>query len=767
MIKNTLLALFLIVCWLNLANAQSASDPYPAKLDSLQKLLTSQPAADTMQVIRLNHLAQLCFFDMQFERGLKAARQAPVLAKQISYAKSEGLYLQTLGFLAEGSAIQYYYGAKAELFFADRNEKLPPNALSSPEKIDYEKKINQLKAFLKTLNKKEDAEIIGIVLRVICANYRELDRFDESLPYLERSVNTFLGANLPIPAYYLLTFEIEALIDRGRLKEADVVEQRILQFLATHENSRETALIALRMSYTYTLQNKQAQAFSLLIKTGAYLEQMGEHLMWTHVLLRLGTIYNTLGLPGKALDYFKKMVAVHEKEPVFKRSPEIYHNIAFTLILLKRFREAETFVDKARKLIDKQSNVIARKSLLTRNYDAVGQILMGEKNYLKALSIFKKAVDLATETQNKGIVTYLDLYIAQCHQQLGNVNESNQYGLNSYEQASQRNNDDGREVSFKSSRLLYENYKKLNQPLLAYKYLEANDAFQKIIDADNAAYRLADLEISTLAQKSEQEKNRLEQARLLNETENQNQRWWLFTVAAGFFSAIVLLLIVYRSNRHKHKANALLHKQKEEIDRQRGKAENALTELTTTQAQLIQKEKLASLGELTAGIAHEIQNPLNFVNNFSEVSAELIDELKEEALAGHTNDVLAIADDLAENLQKINHHGGRASSIVKSMLEHSRTGTGERESTDLNALADEYLRLAYHGQSGKSQEFDCKLVTDFDPDLGEVNVVPQEIGRVLLNLYNNAFYAVKERWARGDGGGAGLPANCLGEYEAN
>ncbi|WP_229254079.1 ATP-binding protein [Dyadobacter sp. NIV53] len=193
----------------------------------------------------------------------------------------------------------------------------------------------------------------------------------------------------------------------------------------------------------------------------------------------------------------------------------------------------------------------------------------------------------------------------------------------------------------------------------------------------------------------------------------------------------------------------------------------SLNHLRITQVQLIQKEKLASLGELTAGIAHEIQNPLNFVNNFSEVSMDLIEELGEgpflklaEPGKKYASEILS---DLTSNLQKINFHGGRASSIVKGMLEHSRTGTGERQLTDLNALADEYLRLAYHGmrrsgdpakdKSGTIDQFNCKLVTDFDPDLGMVDVVPQEIGRVLLNLYNNAFYAVKERGALGKGQG--------------
>ena len=195
--------------------------------------------------------------------------------------------------------------------------------------------------------------------------------------------------------------------------------------------------------------------------------------------------------------------------------------------------------------------------------------------------------------------------------------------------------------------------------------------------------------------------------------------------------------------------------------------ENRTNELKAAQAQLIQKEKLISLGELTAGIAHEIQNPLNFVNNFSEVSIELMDELKIEAEAGQTEEVLAIAGDLTQNLQKINQHGKRADSIVKGMLEHSRASTGEIQPTDLNALANEYLKLAYHGfrrvgwsvgsvpakdksgltstTSAEQEQFNCQLITDFDGDLELMKVVPQDIGRVLLNLYSNAFYAVQEK----------------------
>jgi two-component system, NtrC family, sensor kinase len=183
---------------------------------------------------------------------------------------------------------------------------------------------------------------------------------------------------------------------------------------------------------------------------------------------------------------------------------------------------------------------------------------------------------------------------------------------------------------------------------------------------------------------------------------------------------------------------AALTLQKEEL-------EKTLHELKDTQAQLIQAEKMASLGELTAGIAHEIQNPLNFVNNFSEVNTELIAELKEEITKGNMEEVIAIADDIAANEKKINHHGKRADSIVKGMLQHSRRSSGIKEPTNINALADEYLRLAYHGLRAKDKFFNATMKTNFDDTIGNINIIPQDMGRVILNLITNAFYAVTEK----------------------
>ena len=237
-------------------------------------------------------------------------------------------------------------------------------------------------------------------------------------------------------------------------------------------------------------------------------------------------------------------------------------------------------------------------------------------------------------------------------------------------------------------------------------------------------------------------------------------------------SAMVLLftsfLIAFISNQRKklqyHKELHAMHEEQQqaltqqnlllekrvlertaELSHQTDELQKSLGKLQATQKQLIQAEKMASLGELTAGIAHEIQNPLNFVNNFSDVNKELLMELKEEADKGNMDEIRSIANDLLYNEEKINTHGKRADAIVKGMLQHSRTSGGEKEMTDINVLADEFVRLAYHGLRAKDKSFNAKFETVFDASIGRINIVPQDIGRVLLNLINNAFYTVGEK----------------------
>ncbi len=207
-----------------------------------------------------------------------------------------------------------------------------------------------------------------------------------------------------------------------------------------------------------------------------------------------------------------------------------------------------------------------------------------------------------------------------------------------------------------------------------------------------------------------------------------------------------------RTEKVKRTTAILLEETIEELEQKRKAVEEtnsalqqSLDDLKAAQTQLIQSEKMASLGELTAGIAHEIQNPLNFVNNFSEVSKELLDEMKEEIENGNYDDVKEIANDVIQNLEKINHHGKRADGIVKGMLQHSRTSSGQKELTDINALADEYFRLAYHGLRAKDKTFNAAMKTDYDDSIGLIKIIPQDIGRVILNLITNAFYVVTEK----------------------
>ena len=351
-----------------------------------------------------------------------------------------------------------------------------------------------------------------------------------------------------------------------------------------------------------------------------------------------------------------------------------------------------------------------------------GRVYQSMGNRVLAKEFFKRAIKESLEQEYFRGVVAANLALSDLFKQSGERDSSFHYindGLNYMDFLN------APDLYIRSFSALTDYYKRLNNSDSALKY----QTF--IINISDSLFNAKQIQqFQNIDFDEVQRQRQLEEA----ETTYRN-KVIKNSLLAGLGVLLLIAVIQFRNNRQKQKAKQ--------------KIEKAYAQLKSTQAQLIQSEKMASLGELTAGIAHEIQNPLNFVNNFSEVSSELLVEMNEELDKGEINEAKLIAGDIKQNLEKINHHGKRASGIVKGMLEHSRTGSGERQLTDINALADEYLRLAYHGLRAKDKSFNAEFIAEFDPLLPKINVVAQDIGRVLLNLINNAFYSVSEKSKKG------------------
>jgi two-component system, NtrC family, sensor kinase len=427
-----------------------------------------------------------------------------------------------------------------------------------------------------------------------------------------------------------------------------------------------------------------------------------------------GILYTNSENYEKALHYYRISLPFAEESEQLNLVSITYNTLGRAYLSLKKIDSAlyclQTAYDDA---VKSGYNRYVGSILLN-----TGRVYIEKKQMSTAAYFFRRAIEESMRHDYPRGVASGNLYLAEMLQQTGEADSSLFYMRQALPIARY----------IKAPNLLLRSYRDFAK---YYQSVRNNDSTVKyqalIIKLNDSVYNVKQVQqFQNIDFDAVQRKQQVEAAKTAYKNKVTQ-----FGLIAGLGVFLLIAFILYRNNRQKQMANKVL--------------EATLTNLRTTQAQLIQSEKMASLGELTAGIAHEIQNPLNFVNNFSDVNKELVDDAQREMEKGNITEARSILNDIKENEEKIIHHGKRADAIVKGMLQHSHSNTGQKELRDINALADEYLRLSYHGMRARDSSFNAKLETVFNDNIGKVDIFPQEIGRVIFNLLNNAFYAVSEK----------------------
>lgn len=513
-------------------------------------------------------------------------------------------------------------------------------------------------------------------------------------------------------------------------KALDYFEEGI-QIASDSEDSLQIANIYYSKGYTWTRLNELTNALSDYFDAARIYKKINDSYRLGNTYMAITNVYVQNGDQKKQQEYMNltEDLALKENDSMqlssfYGQKGVIYdqqNKLDSAVIFLKKGLNIGYAIKDTITIINGHVNLGLTQKHLNKNQDAL-------ENFRKALSFSSNDnnfYSLCVIHNNIG-ATYLqtkDFRLAESSFKLS-IDYAKKAGFNP---------------------ALLENYKNLSELYETEKAFEQQSQYlKKYYNLKDSLYtveketQLSQLESVYVIEKKDLQ---LETQELAIEKKNIQNTTYIILFAFSVLT-LALLLVYYFKSRKKNQLltskNTLINKQKETL-------EDTLKDLKMTQAQLIQSEKMASLGELTAGIAHEIQNPLNFVNNFSEVSTELIEEMNEEINSKNYEDVKDIAIDVKANLEKIIHHGKRADGIVKGMLQHSRSGSGKKEPTDINKLADEYLRLAYHGLRAKDKSFNAELKSDYDESISKVPVISQDIGRVILNLFTNAFYAVHEK----------------------
>lgn len=550
------------------------------------------------------------------------------------------------------------------------------------------------------LNKaKSDSSKVAVLYKVV-AFYRERDR-ETALKNIQSAI--------------ILCEENNQLLMKLRLEV-----EKAYQYLAKQQFAAAYTLLVSILKEAEKIQPKNS---SWLLKTDQSLEENTNSLKANvyhnfQILMHQTSNWKEFDYNLNLLKQHVKLLTGNEKLLFEAR---VITGKAYTFLRQEKLDSALAILQSAEKNLD------IYKEYKPFFHWVYGSVLMELKEYSTAKKYLLQAL---SQSNSKNVTTRSAFKVSQVYRYTNQIDSAYYYArmlMDTLKIFGSANYEVDLGVAYDN---IYKCFLVMNNIDSSYKYarlaLHANDSL--------SALRLKNL--SEFQQLSFNEQKRLEG--IETERKNKTVRWVAYF--SIIFTALVafIAVILFRNARLRKKTNAILLQEKKTL-------ELTLDKLKSTQAQLVQSEKMASLGELTAGIAHEIQNPLNFVNNFSEVSNELVDEMNAELAKGDLEEAKLIAKDVKQNLEKITHHGKRADAIVKGMLQHSRTGSGKKEPTNINQLCDEYLRLAYHGLRAKDKSFNAILQSEFDETIELLNIVSQDIGRVVLNLITNAFYTVTEK----------------------
>ncbi|WP_181885013.1 tetratricopeptide repeat-containing sensor histidine kinase [Pontibacter diazotrophicus] len=494
-------------------------------------------------------------------------------------------------------------------------------------------------------------------------------------------------------------------------------------------------------------QGNYASSLEYLFKALAIREKLSNQEDIPLNLYDLGITYKYLGSYSKALNYLLKSLQEARKVKATLTESYVLNNIGLIYYESNEFNKALSYYQQSLSLRKLSGDRWGEAGCL----DNIGTAYYKIGDCAKALAFCQQSLSIAESIGDKKGQANALLHIGSIYLKLGsyekaqlNWNRSQQIRVEIHDKKGQA------DVLFSFSELYCDKAYPKADTTKAIEYLDEGLKIGEEIKAKDTLSKIHKGYYKVLKQAERYQEALLhyEKHTALDKeiySDAMSKKVIDLEITRGIEKSIKEMEAFRRRNKELAQLNEEIQEQKERTELQRDVLRKALTDLKATQSQLVQSEKMASLGELTAGIAHEIQNPLNFVTNFSEVSVEMCAEIEQELDTNQLEEARASLADLVQNLHKIQQHGHRAEAIVKGMLQHSRNSTGQKEETDLNALANEYMRLAYHGLRAKDQSFNTALITRFDEKLHKMKVVPQEIGRVFLNLFNNAFYAVQQK----------------------